>query len=153
LDGINFLHHVGISVPSLQEARHFYIDLLGFTEVGAGEFSGDDDIDRIMALKAASAKVAFLVLGDFKIEMFEFAAPVQDRSSDARPVHLHGFTHFCLDVSDVLALHGKLSSAGMAFHSAPVDKAGVRTVYGRDPFGNVIELQQIVATDPTGAAA
>jgi catechol 2,3-dioxygenase-like lactoylglutathione lyase family enzyme len=152
MNGINFLHHVGMSVPSLDEARHFYIDLLGFTEVGAGEFGSDDDIDRIMGLQAAAAKVAFLTLGDFKIEMFEFASPAQDRLSESRPVYLHGFTHLCLDVSDVLALHSKLSAAGMAFHSAPVDKAGVRTVYGRDPFGNVIELQQIVAGDPTAAA-
>ena len=28
---------------------------------------------------------------------------------------------------------------------APIATAGVKAVYGRDPFGNVIELQQIVA--------
>jgi len=85
--------------------------------------------------------------------MFEFAAPVQDRLTDDRPVNLHGFTHFCLDVSNVETLHARLSAAGMAFHSTPVDKAGVRTVYGRDPFGNVIEFQQIIEADPTGANA
>jgi catechol 2,3-dioxygenase-like lactoylglutathione lyase family enzyme len=146
---INCLHHVGMSVPSLDEARRFYVDLLGFEELGSGEFDSDSDIDRIMALKGAAAKVAFLSFGDFKIEMFEFAAPAQERAEEVRPVNLHGYTHLCLDVTDVRSLHERLNKAGMQFHSDPVDKAGVRTVYGRDPFGNAIELQEIVDFDPT----
>ena len=44
----------------------------------------------------------------------------------------------------------------MRFHSAPVDAApGVRTVYGRDPFGNVIELEEsqgrVAPHDPVSA--
>ena len=150
---INFLHHVGMSVPSLDEARRFYVDLLGFEELGGGEFDRDSDIDQIMALDGAAAKAAFLAFGDFKIEMFEFAAPAQGRDDAGRPVHLHGISHFCLDVSDVLGLHARLKSAGMRFHSDPVDKAGVRTCYGRDPFGNVIELQEIIESDPTQGPA
>ncbi len=151
MNGINHLHHVGMSVPSLDEARRFYVDLLGFTELGT--FDDDEDINRIMRLNGAAAEAAFMIFGDFKIEFFEFAAPAQERVTEDRPVHLHGFTHICLDVTDVAALHARLSAAGMAFHSAPVDKAGVRTVYGRDPFGNVIELQEIINGDPTEAAA
>ena len=149
MGGINFLHHVGMSVPSLAEARGFYVDLLGFAEVGTGEFAEDGDIDRIMALEGAAAKAAFLTFGDFKIEMFEFAAPAQGRDDTGRSVHRHGITHICLDVTDVRGLHARLKAAGMRFHSDPVDKAGVRTVYGRDPFGNVIELQEIIEFDPT----
>ena len=144
----NFVHHVGMSVPSLEEARRFYIDMLGFEETAAGEFDRDPDIDRILGVKDATAKVMFLRFGDFSIEMFEFAGPAQTRLADWRSVHLHGITHFCLDVSDVRGLHARLSAAGMRFHSDPVDKAGVRTCYGRDPFGNVIELQEIITSDP-----
>jgi catechol 2,3-dioxygenase-like lactoylglutathione lyase family enzyme len=146
---INFLHHVGISVPSLEEARKFYIDLLGFTELGSAEFARDQDVDRIMGLKGAVAKAMFLSHGDFKIEMFEFAEPTQTRDDSAKPVYLHGISHFCLDVTDVREIHARLKVAGMRFHSDPVDKEGVRTVYGRDPFGNAIELQEIIDFDPT----
>ena len=146
---INAIHHVGMSVPSLGEARAFYIGVLGFNELGGGEFEADSDIDRIMALTGAAAEVAFLTFGDFKIEMFEFGAPKQDRDDTGKPVYLHGITHLCLDVTDVRDLHARLKAAGMRFHSDPVDKEGVRTVYGRDPFGNVIELQEIIEFDPT----
>ncbi|MBV1688979.1 VOC family protein [Novosphingobium sp. G106] len=149
MKGINMLHHIGMSVPSLDEARSFYVDVLGFEELGAGEFERDPEIDRIMGLKDSAARAVYLRLGDAKIEMFEFSAPAQGRGSADRPVHLHGFTHICLDVTDVLGLHARLAEAGMSFHSAPVEKMGVRTVYGRDPFGNVIELQEIVTADPT----
>ena len=150
---INHLHHVGMSVPSLDEARRFYVDLLGFKELGEGGFADDPEIDAIMGLEGAAAKAAFLTFGDFKIEMFEFAAPAQERDDAGRPVHRHGITHFCLDVTDVRALQARLKAAGMRFHSDPIDKAGVRTCYGRDPFGNVIELQEIVSGDPTAGEA
>jgi hypothetical protein len=44
----------------------------------------------------------------------------------------------------------------MRFHSAPVEVApGIRTVYGRDPFGNVIELEdskgRVAPHDPIAA--
>lgn len=151
MSSINHFHHIGMSVPSLDEARKFYIDLLGFSELGSGEFDRDAEVDRIMALHGAAAKVAFLAFGDFKIEMFEFAQPTQRRADEGKSVHLHGISHFCLDVTDVKSIHQRLTDAGMRFHSTPVDKAGVRTVYGRDPFGNVIELQEIVEFDPTGS--
>lgn len=153
MGGINFLHHIGMSVPSLDEALRFYVDLLGFAEAGSGAFANDGDIDRIMALNGAAAKVAFLTFGDFRIEMFEFVSPAQERDDSGRPVYRHGITHLCLDVTDVRGLHARLKAAGMRFHSDPVDKAGVRTVYGRDPFGNVIEFQEIMDSDPARAAA
>lgn len=146
---INFLHHIGMSVPSLDEARAFYVGLLGFEELGAGAFANDPEIDRIMGLDDAAAQAAFFKLGDCKLELFQFSQPEQKPTEEQRSVHQHGISHFCLDVSDVKTLHKRLSAAGMAFHSAPIDKAGVRTCYGRDPFGNVIELQEIITCDPT----
>lgn len=153
MEGINTLHHIGMSVPSLEEGRRFYVDLLGFEELGAGAFERDPEIDRIMGLEGAAARAVYLRLGNAKIEMFEFGSPEQPRGPVDRPVHIHGITHLCLDVTDVLSLHARLAAAGMAFHSKPVDKMGVRTVYGRDPFGNVIELQEIIAIDPTDGDA
>ena len=153
MTGVNRVHHIGMSVPSLDEGRRFYVDVLGFEDLGAGEFDRDPEIDRILGLANSAGQAAFLRFGDMKIEMFEFSAPAQTRADANRPVHLHGFTHICLDVTDVMGLHARLADAGMAFHSDPVDKMGVRTVYGRDPFGNVIELQEIITADPTDGDA
>ena len=60
-----------------------------------------------------------------------------------RPVSNYGYTHMALDVTDLASIHARLAAAGMDFHTTPLDGYGVSTTYGRDPFGNVIELQEI----------
>ena len=56
----------------------------------------------------------------------------------------HGITHLCLDVNNVEAEYEPLRDAGMRFHCEPQDLGfGVNTTYGRDPDGNVVELQEL----------
>lgn len=141
---INGIHHIGMSVPSLEAARAFYVDVLGFEELGSGGWSGSEQMDRLTRLRGTAAKMMFLAAGNTYIEMFEFASPRPVTPDCERGVNEYGFTHLCFDVDDTAAIHGRLAAAGIDFHCDPIDSSGVRTVYGRDPFGNVIELQQIV---------
>ena len=141
---INGIHHVGMSVPSLESARTFYVDLLGFEELGSGGWSDSAQMDRLTRLHGTSARMMFLAAANIYIEMFEFATPRPAVSGAERGVNEYGFTHLCFDVDDTAAIHARLAAAGVDFHCDPIDSSGVRTVYGRDPFGNVIELQQIV---------
>jgi catechol 2,3-dioxygenase-like lactoylglutathione lyase family enzyme len=78
------------------------------------------------------------------VELFEYRSP-RPRPGDAdRPVNDHGLTHLCIDVVDVDAEYERLEAAGMRFHCPPQDLGpDVRTTYGRDPDGNVIEIQEI----------
>lgn len=144
--GINGVHHVGMSVPSLDAARRFYVDLLGLAELGHSDgWSGSEQMDRLTRLRGSAARMMFLAAGNTYFEMFEFTSPPQPRRPEGeRGVHEWGFAHICLDVDDVMEIHARLTAAGMDFHCDPISSSGVRTVYGRDPFGNVIELQQIV---------
>lgn len=144
---INGIHHVGMSVPNLESARAFYVDLLGLEELGSGGWSASAQMDRLTRLHGTSARMMFLAAGNIYIEMFEFAAPRPAASQAERGVNEYGFTHLCFDVDDTAAIHARLAAAGVDFHCDPIDSSGVRTVYGRDPFGNVIELQQIVTED------
>jgi catechol 2,3-dioxygenase-like lactoylglutathione lyase family enzyme len=141
----NGIHHVGMSVPDLDRARDFYVDLLGFEEVNRVEWGGAAEVDAIMRLHGTSGRMMILRSGNAFIEMFEFATPAPDRPGGERRVNQYGFTHLCLDVADTDGAYARLLAAGMDFHCAPIATAGVKAVYGRDPFGNVIELQQIVA--------
>jgi catechol 2,3-dioxygenase-like lactoylglutathione lyase family enzyme len=142
---INGIHHIGMSVPDIERARDFYIGLLGFKEVTRVEWGGAAEVDAIMRLRDTSGKMMILRSGNAFIEMFEFATPVPDRPEGERGVNQYGFTHLCLDVDDTDAAYARLLAAGMDFHCTPIGTAGVKAVYGRDPFGNVVELQQILA--------
>jgi len=49
-------------------------------------------------------------------------------------------------VTDLDAEYARLKAAGMTFHCPPQSIGmDVRTTYGRDPDGNVIELQEVLS--------
>ena len=82
--------------------------------------------------------------------------PETTRQAPGRPVNDHGITHICLRVSDIDAECQRLERAGVRFNSAVVDLGTERSVYGRDPFGNTLELLErtagAAAADPPGGA-
>ena len=149
---INGIHHTAISTPDLERALAFYRDLLGATLVTDFEWPvGLEVADRIVGLQGSSARAVMLRLGNAMIELFEFSAPKPRPGDPERPVSDHGITHICLDVSDVDAEYDRLLGAGMRFHCPPQQLGALRTTYGRDPDGNVIELQEV--TDPSSPVA
>lgn len=137
-------NHVALSVPDIDRAVEFYCGLLGFEKViETGWPVGTEAADQILAVKGTSARVVHLRTTNLMIELFQFVAGNPAPQDTNRPVIDHGITHLALAVTDIEAEHARLSAAGMRFHSAPTWVApGVRTAYGRDPFGNVIELEE-----------
>ena len=51
-----------------------------------------------------------------------------------------GITHFALATDDYQKDYDHLAANGVAFNAPPFGAAPQRFAYGRDPFGNVIEL-------------
>lgn len=140
-------NHVAISVPSLEKALEFYRDLLGLEQVTAFSWTENtpqgQGADMILAVKGSAADAAHLRTRNLLLELFEFKAGGPAPQDPNRPVIDHGFTHLCFAVKDLDAEYERLQAAGMKFHAPPLPVAeGVRTVYGRDPFGNVIELEE-----------
>ena len=149
---IRGIHHAAISTGDLQRALTFYRDLLGFETVfEAGWPAGVEVADNITGLSGSSAQLAMLRIGNTFIELFQYASPTPRPGDPNRPVCDHGITHICLDVTDVDAEYQRLTAAGMRFHCPPQNLGGSRVTYGRDPDGNVIELQEIL--DPASAMA
>ena len=139
------IHHVAISTPDLERSLAFYRDLLGFEVVFGGEWQpGTAAADVITGLKDSSARQVLLKGRNAYMELFEYHAPVPRPGDPDRPVCDHGITHLCIDVEDLDAEYARLSEAGMPFHGPPQDLGGgVRTIYGRDPDGNVVEIQEL----------
>ena len=150
---IRGIHHVAISTPNLERLVAFYRDVIGAEVVYEGGWqSGNPAIDSIVGLKKSAAKQAMLKLGNAYLEFFEYESPKGAEKNPEYGVNDHGYTHFCLDVQDIEAEYQRLSSHGMVFNCEPPDLGGaIRATYGRDPDGNVIEIQQI--NDPKHAFA
>ncbi|MEZ5597381.1 MAG: VOC family protein [Pseudomonadales bacterium] len=137
------IHHVAIGVPDLDRALAFYSGVLGFEAVQRSEWDGDSPLaDRAVGLTRTSARMAMLKAPNAFLEVWEYRVP-QPRDLRSRPCD-HGFPHFCLQVRDIEAEYARLSAAGMEFVAdAPVNFGTSSAVYGKDPFGNIIEIYEI----------
>jgi catechol 2,3-dioxygenase-like lactoylglutathione lyase family enzyme len=143
------LNHVALSVPDMHRAVEFYCGQLGFTQVGTMSWAVNSrtsgTVTEITRVPGTSADAVHLRGPGFLLELFHFQAgdPMPRPQDPQRPVVDHGYTHICLAVKDLDGEYRRLREAGMEFHSEPkVVAPGVRCVYGRDPFGNVIELEE-----------
>jgi catechol 2,3-dioxygenase-like lactoylglutathione lyase family enzyme len=142
---IRGIHHTAISVPDLGLALKFYCDLLGFEKVFKFKWpAGTKVSDDITGLKGSAARAVMLRKGNAHVELFEYESPAPKPCDPERPVCDHGYTHLCIDVIDIDSEYERLKAGGMEFHCPPRDMLVVKATYGRDPFGNVIELQEII---------
>ena len=136
------IHHVAVSVPDLAAGLAFYSGLLGFEAVERAEIDGRSrDVDRAIGLDGVEARMAMLRAPNAFIELWEYRQPAPvDRT--ARPCDL-GYPHLALQVRDIEAEYERLLAGGMQFVGEPVDFGTASAIYGRDPFGNVVELYEI----------
>jgi catechol 2,3-dioxygenase-like lactoylglutathione lyase family enzyme len=150
---IRGVHHVAVATGDIDRLIRFYCDQLGFELLKQGRWdTGSTVVDRIVGLHGSAARTAVLRAGNLYVEVFQYLVPPGRAGDPDRPVNDHGYTHFCLDVTDIDAEYERLSAAGMRFHAPPPpasDMRGgaIRSTYGRDPDGNVIELQEILDPD------
>lgn len=138
-------HHVGISVPNLEESIAWYHKMLGF------------DVIRRMR-QAANPEMTFALLqrGDCYIELFQVvgARPMPEyRSDPTADLYVHGTKHIAFRVKDARAAADILKAKGAEIALGPVENPRVVFVFIRDNSGNTFELIQFknpnepVATD------
>lgn len=140
---IRGIHHVAVHVRDLDRMIAFYKEAFGFELVGE-PFSWSDDkfIDTIVDVPGSAARGAMLRAGTCYMELFQFSAPEPISDRPLQPFD-KGYTHFCVDVTDIENEFKRLKGLGMSFNQpGPIDVGHVKTIYGRDPEGNLIEIQQ-----------
>ena len=141
---IRGVHHLGVSVPNLDAAKAFYVDKLGFELVDEDTLENSELLDSVTGLRDVSCRMMLLRLGNLHLEIFQFQSPRPSGERAGRSVNEYGYTHLALEVSDVQRAYAELKQAGVAWNFPPVEIApGYWTTYGRDPFGNVLEIQQV----------
>jgi len=93
------INHIGVAVSSIEEALPFYRDSLGMT------FSGTEEVPSQLV------KVAFLSVGESKIELLE---PTSPESPVAKFLEKNGpgVHHLAYGVEDIEAAIAKLVSQG-----------------------------------------
>lgn len=147
LPGVRGIEHIGLTVPDLEEAVRFLVDVVGCTFVFDGGRHGDDPAffrDRLGVPETASLRYVFLRLGHGpNLEVFEYAAPGQ---AITPPLNSDiGGHHLAIYVDDFDAALAALDAAGVEV-MRPVSyiedgpAMGSRWVYFRAPWGLQLEL-------------
>lgn len=148
LPGLRGADHVGITVPDLEAASAFLVDVLGaepFFDLGPAAAAEDGLAARLgVDPSARLRKVRFLRLGHgLNIELFEYEVAGQlrmaPRNSDV------GGHHLALYVDDMAAAVAHLHAHGVEVMGEPLRReagpnGGLSWVYFRTPWGLQMEL-------------
>jgi len=141
------MHHIGITVPDIQEGIAFFKAVFGAVEVfHTGPFDVDASFMKNKLGASADARIrdlVFLRCGEgTSVELFEYSgeqASPQKRSSEV------GGMHLCFEVEDVFASAERLRAQGIELLDGPnrVEDgplAGFDWIYFRAPWGLMLEV-------------
>lgn len=148
------IHHIAISVPSMEKALEFYCDVMGFKKVQHGPLHPEPYLERGTNLKGVHADGWLLeAQNGFYLELWEFFAPTpQEQPLDA-PTNRHGIVHFCIVVDDLRAEYERLKDKMIFWcepmqHSVEGEDNDAWVMWAKDPFGNIIDFWQLGKKDP-----
>ena len=145
---IRGVHHTNLATGDLDRLLGFYRDLLGFEVIWWNEWEpGAELADTIVGLKDSSVRMAMLRAGNTYIEIMQYRQPLGRPALADRQACDHGLVHLCFDVTDMAAEYQRLVDAGVPFNSEPMLAGDLYSVYGRDPDGNLFELQELLTED------
>jgi catechol 2,3-dioxygenase-like lactoylglutathione lyase family enzyme len=147
LRGLRGVDHIGITVPNMEQATAFFVDVLGCELLYEREPPGDDTPRDRLGVPAGSRiqGVRFLRCANgANIELFEFYSPDQ-REEFPRPSDV-GIQHLAIYVDDLDAAAEHLRRHGVNLMSGPNPLPGPeagegnRFIYARTPWGLTVEL-------------
>ncbi|MCM3567488.1 VOC family protein [Neobacillus mesonae] len=148
---IRGIHHTSFTTQNFEGMLHFYRDLLGLEEIFRNELIQSEILDYISGIQNTTLKNVMLRAGNMIIEIFQYISPEGKAGNPNRPANDVGLTHVCFDVVNIFPIYNRLKAAGVEFNCEPQNfKDRVWSTYGRDPDGNLFELQEII--DPSHPA-
>jgi len=140
------VHHFGLTVSNLDEALHFFCDLLGLEATEMRETSGERP-ETILGISGVSLRLCVLKLPDGNnLEVIEYLNP-RGTKLDLRTCN-PGVPHIAFVVEDIQKMYDDLSARGVKFVNPPywggtsVAGPGWGVCFLRGPDGISIELMQ-----------
>ena len=145
--------HVGITVSNLEQAKHFYGEVLGLKFVGQLTMEGEET-DILFGRPNSKARVAYFNGANEGIvappvELIEFTQ--QDVEACQADLFRTSISEICFGVDDIDLAYRHLVDCGVECLSKPQTFdfttdgfAKSKALYFKDPDGNILELMQIV---------
>lgn len=133
-------HHVAIRVSNFDVAKDWYVNTLNFRVIHEWPYA-DEELAYLAPANDDHFMIELLAGGDpLPIEPPAYA----DLGDSLRYA---GYHHFCINVSDIDATVSELRNRGVNIVTEPfmLDAISRKLAFFADPFGNLIELAQIIS--------
>lgn len=136
-------HHTALSVHDFEIAKAFFVDVLGFRVENEIRNRGESALGVTVGMPGARCDWAMLERQGHRIELFRWFEP------EGKPHGRHqadiGYTHICMQVSDVTETWQRLTAAGWEALSEPQSLRGgvARPVYIIGPEGCIVEFLEL----------
>ena len=133
---IGRLNHVGVAVPSIEEAKQTYRTLYGVA---------DSDITETRELEAQGVKFAFVNVANSQIELIE---PLGEKSPIRKFLEKNpsgGQHHVCFEVADIYAARDEMVRRGATVLNEPrigAHGTPIIFVHPKNSNGVLIELME-----------
>ncbi|KAL1890214.1 hypothetical protein Sste5346_008368 [Sporothrix stenoceras] len=143
------MNHVGVSVPDLDKAADWYINVLGFHELRARSETDratnpEGGIFQIYPESLQKVRMAYLSAGNgVGFELFEFGSPKMETEQQANFEQTYfrgGYFHIAVTTPDLESTLEKVVANGGRQIGKTVPIYGHKAAYIADPWGNVVEL-------------
>ncbi|NBE06961.1 VOC family protein [Paragemmobacter ruber] len=142
------MHHIGITVPDIEEGIRFFKAVFGAVEVfRTGAFDVDESFMERRLGTPPHTRIRDLVFlrcgAGTNVELFEYSG--EDSSARPRRNSEIGGTHLCFEVEDVFASVERLRAEGVEFLDGPNTVtegplAGFNWIYFNAPWGQSLEI-------------
>lgn len=149
------IRHVSLATPDIDRMIAFYSLLLGGQEprhIGKWIHVSGEAIDKVSGQTGSKLEMAWFQLRNLEIEIFQYHSHATKRPAKPRPLDAPGYNMIVFDVSDIANARRRLLAAGGKIVTDVGALDGGKIIFGRDPDGNLIGLQQVPAASPVSAA-
>ncbi|CDX32735.1 Glyoxalase/bleomycin resistance protein/dioxygenase [Mesorhizobium sp. ORS 3359] len=132
-------HHVALRVSDFAKAKSWYTEKLDFRVVHEWPYA-DEELAYLAPPNDDNFMIELLAGGD----PLPIAAPSYTDLGDS--LRYAGYHHFCINVADMDKTVAELKARGVTIVTEPfkLDAISRKLAFFADPFGNLIELAEIV---------
>lgn len=131
---MNAVFHIGLTVADIARSCRFYAGLFGFKVESDLQLPAERIDDLLRLVPSSTVHAAYLVLGDFTLELMQFDPP-SAAAAGSRVFNQTGLAHLSILVDDPDDIVARVADFGGSRFSSI---AGAHVV--RDPDGQLIEL-------------
>ena len=133
-------HHVAVRVPDFETAKRWYVEKLDFRVIHEWPYA---DLRLAYVGPATDDHFYIELLGEGELK--PIPKPVYTDLGDS--LRLAGYHHFCLNVRDMDATIAEFRRRGVTIVTEPFELPVIsrRLAFIADPFGNLVELAQVLA--------